>query len=59
MTTVSRNDHTKGKTNWERVDRLSDAEIAKAVRDDPDAVPLNVDWSKAVLVTPRKNKEKA
>ena len=59
MTTVSRNDQTKGKTDWARVDALTDAEIAAAVRDDPDAVPLDLDWSKAVLVTPPTDKEKA
>lgn len=34
------------------VDALSDAEIEAAVRADPDAVPLDLDWSKAVLVVP-------
>lgn len=46
----------KGRTDWARVDSLTDKEIADAVRDDPDAVPLDVDWSKAVLVIPPKKK---
>jgi uncharacterized protein (DUF4415 family) len=46
----------KGKTNWARVDALTDEEIGAAVRDDPDAVPVDVDWSEAVLVIPPKKK---
>jgi uncharacterized protein (DUF4415 family) len=45
-----------GKTDWAVVDALSDEEIEKAIRDDPDAVPLDFDWSKAVLVIPPKKK---
>ena len=46
----------KGKTNWAAVDALTDEEIEAAVRNDPDAVPLDVDWSDAVLVIPSKKK---
>ncbi len=46
----------KGKTDWAAVDELTDEEIAEAVRNDPDTVPLDVDWSKAVLVVPPKKK---
>jgi uncharacterized protein (DUF4415 family) len=35
---------------------LTDKEIEEAVRNDPDAVPLDVDWSQAVLVIPPKKK---
>ena len=58
MTALSRSDlpRTKGKTDWARVDALTDAEIAVAVRGDPDAVPLDVDWSQAVLVVPPRKK---
>jgi uncharacterized protein (DUF4415 family) len=49
-------DRRKGRTDWARVDSLTDKEIAEAVRNDPDAVPLDVDWSKAVLVIPPKKK---
>jgi uncharacterized protein (DUF4415 family) len=31
---------------------MTDDDIARAVADDPDAVPLNVDWDKANLVIP-------
>ena len=46
----------KGKTDWAAVDALTDKEIEQAVRNDPDAVPLDVDWSEAVLVIPPKKK---
>jgi uncharacterized protein (DUF4415 family) len=46
----------RGKTDWARVDALTDKEIEEAVRNDPDAVPLDVDWSDAVLVIPPKKK---
>lgn len=46
----------KGKTDWDAVDALTDREIAEAARDDTDAVPLDVDWSEAVLVIPPKKK---
>ena len=49
-------DRRKGKTDWAAVDALTDKEIEEAVRDDPDAVPLDIDWSKAVLVIPPKKK---
>jgi len=46
----------KGKTDWAAVDALTDKDIEAAVRNDPDAVPLDVDWSQAVLVIPTKKK---
>jgi uncharacterized protein (DUF4415 family) len=46
----------KGKTDWAAVDALTDKEIEEAVRNDSDAVPLDVDWSEAVLVIPPKKK---
>jgi uncharacterized protein (DUF4415 family) len=46
----------KGKTDWAAVDTLTDEEIEEAVRNDPDAVPLDFDWSDAVLVIPPKKK---
>jgi uncharacterized protein (DUF4415 family) len=39
-----------------RVDALTDEDIAKAVANDPDAVPIDIDWSDAVLVIPPKKK---
>jgi uncharacterized protein (DUF4415 family) len=35
---------------------LTDEEIEAAVRKDPDAVPLDFDWSEAVLVIPPRKK---
>ena len=49
---VSRDDRRPGKTDWAAVDALTDKEIADAVRRDPDAVPLDFDWTEAVLVEP-------
>ena len=43
------------KTDWARVDAMSDREIEKAVKSDPDAAPiLNKEWfPKAKLVLPK------
>ncbi len=49
-------DRRKGKTDWARVDALTDENIAKAVADDPDAAPIDIDWSDAVLVIPARKK---
>lgn len=49
-------DRRKGKTDWARVDALTDEDIAKAVANDPDAAPIDIDWSDAVLVMPAKKK---
>jgi uncharacterized protein (DUF4415 family) len=49
-------DRRKGKTDWARVDKLTDEDIAKAVANDPDAAPIDIDWSDAVLVMPTKKK---
>ena len=56
ITIVSRDFPRKGKTDWARVDALTDEDIAKAVANDPDAVPIDIDWSDAVLVIPAKKK---
>jgi hypothetical protein len=48
----------KGETNRTIVDALTDAEIEAAVRDDPDAVPLDFDWSDAVPATPKKPRKR-
>jgi len=42
----------KGETDYARVDAMTDEDIARAVADDPDAVPLDIDWTKARLVLP-------
>ena len=54
ITIVSRYSPTKGKTDWAAVDALTDEQITQAVANDPDAVPLDIDWSDAVLVVPPK-----
>jgi uncharacterized protein (DUF4415 family) len=54
ITIVSRYSPTKGKTDWAAVDALTDEEITQAVANDPDAVPIDVDWSDAILVVPPK-----
>ena len=46
----------KGKTDFARIRKLSDQEIASAVSNDPDAAPLDIDWSKAELVHPARKK---
>jgi uncharacterized protein (DUF4415 family) len=56
ITIVSRDSPRKGKTDWARVDKLTDEDIAKAVANDPDAAPIDIDWSDAVLVIPAKKK---
>ena len=56
ITTRRWGERRKGKTDWKAVDNLTDADIGEAVRNDPDAVPLDIDWSEAVLVIPPKKK---
>jgi uncharacterized protein (DUF4415 family) len=42
----------KNETDYVRLDAMTDNDIAKAVADDPDAAPLDIDWTKASLVLP-------
>jgi uncharacterized protein (DUF4415 family) len=37
-------------TDWSAVDALTDEDIRRAVADDPDAAPVDMDWSKAKMV---------
>ena len=53
---VSRDDRRPGETDWNAVDALTDEEIQAAVGDDADAVPIDFDWSDAVLVLPPKKR---
>ncbi|PPJ46059.1 hypothetical protein C0075_10130 [Rhizobium sp. KAs_5_22] len=47
----------KSKTDWARVDALTDEDIERAMRDDPDWKDLmDIDWSKAEIVIPQKKK---
>lgn len=43
-----------GKTDWAAVDALTDAEVERAIAEDPDAAPaLDADWfAKARIVRP-------
>jgi uncharacterized protein (DUF4415 family) len=47
----------KGQTDWARFDAMTDEDIAKAVAEDPDAAPLDIDWDKASLVIPATAKD--
>jgi uncharacterized protein (DUF4415 family) len=40
------------RTDYARLDAMTDEDIAKAVAEDPDACPLDIDWSKARVVFP-------
>lgn len=40
-------------TDWARFDALTDEDIARAVAEDPDAAPLDIDWSDAKVYFPR------
>lgn len=47
----------ESKTDWARVDALTDEDIERAMRDDPDWQDLmDIDWSKAVMVIPQRKK---
>jgi uncharacterized protein (DUF4415 family) len=54
--TLTPNSRRRGKTDWARVDALSDRKIEQAVRSDPDAAPLlDRKWfAKATLVMPER-----
>ena len=52
---ASATDCTVGRTDWDRIAALGDAEIAAAVAEDPDAAAPDIDWSRAeVMMPPRK-----
>ena len=48
----SAKDLKKGKTDFQRLRKLSDEDIAKAVAKDKDAVPIVTDWSDAEFIVP-------
>jgi uncharacterized protein (DUF4415 family) len=54
ITRVSRDQarRLKGETDTARLDAMTDDDIAKAVADDPDAPPLDIDWTRARLTLP-------
>ena len=50
-------DRRKGKTDWARVDALTEEEIEASIANDPDWAEFkDIDWSTAVLVIPPKKK---
>ena len=50
-------DRRKGRTDWARFDKLTDADIEKATASDPDWDEFkDIDWSDAVLVIPPRKK---
>ena len=50
-------DRRKGKTDWARVDALTDEEVEAAIASDPDWQEFrDIDWTDAVLVMPPKKK---
>lgn len=45
------------KTDWARVDAMTDEDIERAMRDDPDWKDhMDIDWSKARMVIPDRKK---
>ena len=54
ITRVTRDElrHLKGETDYDRLDAMTDDDIARAVAADPDATPLDIDWDKATIVIP-------
>jgi uncharacterized protein (DUF4415 family) len=42
----------KGETDFAALDAMTDEDIARAVAEDPDVAPLDIDWSKARVVFP-------
>jgi uncharacterized protein (DUF4415 family) len=41
------------KTDWSRFDALTGEDIARAVSNDPDAAPIDLDWSNAKIYYPK------
>lgn len=58
ITIVSRDaPRKKGKTDWKRLDAMTDEEIDASIKDDPDWEEFkDIDWDTAVLVIPPKKK---
>ena len=45
------------RTDYARLDAMTDEDIAKAVAEDPDACPVDADWSDASLVVPARMRD--
>ena len=55
ITVVSRGDPSRGKTDWKKVDKLTETEIEAAMANDPEWVDFkDIDWSDAALMLPPK-----
>jgi hypothetical protein len=54
--TVEEARQMKGRTDYARLDAMTDEEIAQAVAEDPDAAPLDIDWTQVRLVLPAARK---
>lgn len=54
--TVEEARQMKGRTDYAQLDVMTDEEIAQAVAEDPDAAPLDIDWTQARLVLPAARK---
>ena len=54
-TIVSRDAPRRGKTNWAKLDKLTDAEINASIANDPDWSD-DFNWSEAVVVIPPRKK---
>ena len=44
--------YMKGETDFAALDAMTDDDIARAVAEDPDVAPLDIDWSRARVVLP-------
>lgn len=51
---VSLHDLRPGKTDWARIDSMTEEELEAAIASDPDSETGEIDWSTAVLVEPQK-----
>jgi uncharacterized protein (DUF4415 family) len=50
-------DRRKGKTDWARIDAMTDEEVEASIANDPDWAEFkDIDWSDAVLVIPARKK---
>jgi uncharacterized protein (DUF4415 family) len=47
-------ERTTSKTDWARLRAMTEEQIEEGIRRDPDSDTANFDWSKAVLVMPRR-----
>ncbi len=58
ITRMRSSEKQKGKTDWKRVDALTDADIATAIQNDPDTAEGSRDWFRdALVLRPATDKE--